>query len=504
MSVKNRPDQGEELIDGLKPDLKSRHVSMLAIGGAIGVGLFLGSGAGIELTGPSIILAYAVVGMFIFVVMRAFGELLSYRSISGSIAEFAREFLGPKMGFIAGWGYWLTWSLIGMTELTAAGVFIQFWFPDVPGWVTAAVALVALVILNLLQVGYFGEAEFWFASIKVIAIGGLILLGIAVLIFRFGPTGDTASLANLFTVTHSDGTSGFFPYGFTAFLLAIPIAVFSFQGTELVGMTASEARNRKVVIPKAINAVPFRISFFYVGALAVLMSVVPWDQFSSAESPFVHALSVLGTPGAAGIMNFVVLTSALSACSSGPVYSNARLLMRMAKNGIAPKTFDKTGITHVPSRAVLASGGVMLIGVAINFVIPEQAFAVLVAVCSFAALWNWGIILACYISYKKKVFRGERPASDFRLKGGVALSWITICFLALIVVLMAFDAGNRLALYTVPFWALALIIGYQSSKRWNPGHQKYLKMSETVPSNDTGREPQPDPKYIARKNAKGL
>ena len=418
--------------------------------------------------------------------MRAFGELLSYRAVSGSMSEFAREFLGPAMGFIAGWGYWLTWALIGMTELTAAGVFIQFWFPAIPTWVTAAVALTLLVLLNLLKVGFFGEAEFWFASVKVLAIAGLIVMGLVVILFHVGPAGESATFANLFQVTDADGNSGFFPFGPAAFLFAIPIAVFSFQGTELVGMAASEARNRTVVMPRAINAVPFRITFFYVGALAVLMSVVPWTQFSSAESPFVKALSVLGTPGAASIMNFVVLTSALSACSSGPVYANARLLMRMARNGIAPASLARTGENHVPSRAVLISGAVMLIGVLINVLIPEQAFAVLVSVCSFAALWNWGVILACYISYKRMVFHGERPAAPFRLRGGVALSWITIAFLVGVVALMALDDGHRLGLYSVPFWAAALLLGYYASRRWNPRHRDCLLYTSPSPRDQRG------------------
>lgn len=470
MKATTAPKQLTE--DGLALGLTSRHIRMIAVGGSIGVGLFLGSGTGISVAGPSLVLVYAIVGVFIFIIMRALGELLMYRPVSGSFAEYAREFLGPAYGFITGWGYWITWTLIGMTEITAAGIFVQFWFPAIPQWITALAALIVLVMLNLLKVGAFGEAEFWFASIKVVAIVGLILGGLAVILFGVGPAAKGATFGNLFNLDVAGTQGGFAPFGLVGILFAIQIAVFSYQGAELLGMAASETQNRRVVIPKAINSVPFRIILFYVGSLAILMSVVEWNRFSGNQSPFVQALEHIGIPAAAGLMNFVVLTSALSSCSSG-LFSNARLLKKLASDGVAPKLFDSTNRHHVPAASVLASGGFMLFGVVLNALVPEQAFQYLLAVCSLAALWTWGVIVATQIAYRRKVDKGLLPPSDFRLPAAKILAPAVLVFLAGVVVLMAFDAGARVALYALPFWAAALVGGYFLSKKFNPRHADY-------------------------------
>ncbi len=477
--------------DGLARGLQSRHIRMIAVGGSIGVGLFLGSGAGIAIAGPSLILAYALVGVFIFIIMRALGELLLYRSVTGSFAEYAREFLGPAYGFVTGWGYWVTWTLIGMTEITAAGIFVQFWFPSIPQWVTALAALICLVLLNLLKVGAFGEAEFWFASIKVIAIVSLILGGLAVILFSIGPAGDSASFGNLVNLNIEGTSGGFFPFGIIGVLFAIQIAVFSYQGAELLGMTASEAQNPKRSIPKAINSVAFRIILFYVGSLTILMSVVEWNKFSGAQSPFVQAMEDIGIPAAAGLMNFVVLTSALSSCSSG-LFSNARLLKRLSADGVAPARFNATNKLHVPAAAVLASGGFMLFGVLLNAIVPEQAFQYLLAISTLAALWTWGVIVATQIAYRRKVNRGEAPASSFPLPMAKILAPAVLVFLAGVVVLMAFDESSRIALYALPIWALLLVGGYYASRRFNPRHHEYETRSITL-QQAHGQEPEGEP-----------
>ncbi|MER5388271.1 amino acid permease [Saccharopolyspora sp. NPDC002686] len=463
--------------EGLAQGLQTRHTRMIAIGGAIGVGLFLGSGAGIEVAGPSLVLAYALVGAFIFVVMRALGELLLYRPVSGSFADYAREFLGPACGFVTGWGYWITWGLIGMTEITAAGIFVKFWFPGFPQWITALIALVVLVLLNLAKVGVFGEAEFWFASIKIVAILGLIAGGLTVILFGLGPAGGSATFSNLFALDVPGTAGGFLPFGVLGFLLAIQIAVFSYQGSELVGMTAVETKDRERAIPKAINSVPLRIVLFYLGSLAVLMSVVPWPQFNSEDSPFVQALTQIGVPAAAGILNFVVLTSALSSCSAGALYSNARLLKRLADDGMAPRRFGALNANRVPAAGVLASGSFMLFGVVLNAVVPEQAFEYLLAICSLAALWTWGVILACHIAYRRKVKAGQRPASPYQLPAAGVLAPAGIVFLATVVVLMAFDESARIALFALPLWAALLATGYFLSRRFNPRHAEFEQKS---------------------------
>ncbi|MGX1156710.1 L-asparagine transporter-like permease [Streptomyces albogriseolus] len=302
--------------EGYERGLGSRQVQMIAIGGAIGVGLFMGAGANIAKAGPSIILMYALAGVVIFFIMRALGELLLYRPVSGSFAEYAREFLGPFFGFVTGWTYWLMWVVTGMAELTAAAIYIHFWFPEIPQWVSALVFLVVLFGVNLISVKIFGEVEFWFSMIKVTAIIGMIVIGLGVLTLGFSDAGDTAAVSNLWS------HDGFFPNGIGSSLMTLQGVMFAYLAVELVGVTAGESENPEKTLPKAINTLPWRIIVFYVGALLVILSVVRWTEFSAGESPFVHAFGKIGIPLAAGIVNFVVLTAALSSCNSG-MYSTA-------------------------------------------------------------------------------------------------------------------------------------------------------------------------------------
>lgn len=439
--------------DGLHQGLQKRHVRMIAVGGAIGVGLFLGAGRGISIAGPALILVYAITGFFIYIIMRALGELLLYRPVTGSFAEYAREFMGPAWGFVTGWGYWITWTIIGMAEITAAGIYVHYWFPGIPQYVTALVVLIALVLLNLLKVGAFGEAEFWFASIKVIAILGLIIGGGAVIIFSIGPAGEQASIANIWD------HGGIAPNGWMAALLAFQIVVFSYQGVELLGMTAAEAKDRENTLPKAVNSVPWRVGIFYVGSLIVLLSLFPWTEFHAGESPFVKALTQIGLPAAGGIMNFVVLTSALSACSSG-LYANGRLLKRLANDGVAPARLTKVNKGHVPALAVLASGAALLVGVVINVIVPEKAFAYIAAVATLGAVWSWLVIIICHMIYRKRLARGEVAESSFKMPAAKPLCWLVIAFLAFVTVILGFDEDNRIALFALPIWAALLGGGY--------------------------------------------
>ncbi|CAN3132099.1 amino acid permease [Mycobacterium sp. smrl_JER01] len=444
--------------DGLAQGLNTRHIRMIAIGGAIGVGLFLGSGKGIAFAGPAVIGVYAITGVFIFIIMRALGELLMYRPVNGSFAEYAREFLGPLYGFVTGWGYWVTWTIIGMAELTAVGIFMKFWWPDLPQYLTALIALVMIVTLNMAKVGFFGEAEFWFASIKIVTILGLIFGGLAALLFNIGEAGTQGSFSNLWD------HGGIAPHGLLAVLLAFQIVIFSYQGVEILGMTASEAQDREKVIPKAINSVPWRIGIFYIGTLVVLLSLFPWGQFSEAESPFVKGFTQIGLPAAASVMNFVVISSALSSCSAG-LYSNGRLLKKLATDGVAPKRFEKTNKGHVPAIGIIASGAMMLIGVVINAMVPDKAFAYISAVATLGALWSWGVIISCHLVYRRRVARGEVPAATFRLPFAKPLCWATLCFLLFGLVLLGFDSSQRVALFALPIWAAVFVVGYQLLKR---------------------------------------
>ncbi|AEW94307.1 putative proline permease [Streptantibioticus cattleyicolor NRRL 8057 = DSM 46488] len=447
--------------EGYQRGLGNRQIQMIAIGGAIGTGLFLGAGKAISKAGPSLILAYAVVGVIIFLIMRALGELLMYRPVSGSFSEYAREFLGPFFGYITGWTYWLFWVVTGITEVTAAASYVQYWWPGVPQWASALVFTIVLYFVNLISVKLFGELEFWFSMVKVTAIIGMILIGIGVLTLALGPAAHTASVANLWS------HGGFFPKGIGGTLMTLQIVMFAFMAVELVGVTAGESRDPKKTLPKAINTVPWRIGLFYVGALLIIMSVVPWTEFSAGHSPFVVAFGKIGLPLGAGIVNFVVLTAALSSCNSG-MYSTGRMLRDLSLNGQAPKVFNRLTASGTPLLGTTVSAALMLVGVWINYQWPSQAFTYVVAFATISGMWAWIMILCAQIRYRAKVNRGELPASDFRMPGAPVTSWVALAFIGVVIVLMGIDKDTRVSLYAAPVWALLMIVSYYVIKARNP------------------------------------
>jgi L-asparagine transporter-like permease len=446
-------DKPIDLDEGYERGLKNRQISMMAIGGAIGVGLFLGAGAAIETSGPSLIACYAVAGVVIFLIMRALGELLVYRPVSRSFADYAEEFLGRFAAFATGWVYWLMWVVTAMAEITAAGLYIQYWFHGIPQWLTAAVVLGVLFLANLISVKVFGEFEFWFSMIKVVTIVGAILLGLAVIIFGFGPAGENASFAHLWN------QGGFFPKGGSSALLALQSVMFAYLGVELIGLTAGEAKNPAKILPKAINSVVIRIAVFYVGALVVLLSLVPWTEFHAGKSPFVRAFDAIGIHGAAGVIQFVVLTAALSSCNSG-IYSTGRMLRTLAVQRSAPRQFSKLSSRKVPARGVYASAAVMAVGILINAVVPEKAFSYITSVATVGVLWTWGVILLCQIRYRRKVNAGELPKSAFRMPGAPWTGYLCLAFLLLVAVLLGFSEDTRIALYVTPVVGAVIAIGY--------------------------------------------
>ncbi|GHE35782.1 amino acid permease [Streptomyces thermocarboxydus] len=447
--------------EGYERGLGSRQVQMIAIGGAIGVGLFMGAGANIAKAGPSIILMYALAGVVIFFIMRALGELLLYRPVSGSFAEYAREFLGPFFGFVTGWTYWLMWVVTGMAELTAAAIYIHFWFPEIPQWVSALVFLVVLFGVNLISVKIFGEVEFWFSMIKVTAIIGMIVIGLGVLTLGFSDAGDTATVSNLWS------HDGFFPNGIGSSLMTLQGVMFAYLAVELVGVTAGESENPEKTLPKAINTLPWRIIVFYVGALLVILSVVKWTEFSAGESPFVHAFGKIGIPLAAGIVNFVVLTAALSSCNSG-MYSTGRMLRGLAANNEAPQAFARLNARKTPAVGITVSVALMGIGVILNYVVPEKAFAYVTSVATAAGIWTWMMILVSHIRYRRAVEAGRLRASSFPAPGGALFSWVALAFLIGVTGMIAADADARVCLYVAAGWAVALGVGWTVLKKGNP------------------------------------
>jgi AAT family amino acid transporter/D-serine/D-alanine/glycine transporter len=450
-------EEGRHEARDLHRGLKDRHIQMIALGGAIGVGLFLGASRAIAVAGPGLLMSYALGGLIVFFIMRALGELLLYRPVAGSFATYAEEFIGPFAGFATGWSYWFTWVTIGMAEITAVAVYVHYWFPELPQWIPALTTLAVLYAVNRISVALFGELEFWFALIKVVTIVAMILIGLAIIFFDVTPLGRTASFSNLWS------HQGFMPFGILGVVMTLQIVMFAYQGVELIGVTAGEAQNPEKVLPSATNSIIWRILAFYIGALVVMMALVPWNELKPGISPFVFVFERIGIPGAAGLINFVVITAAASSCNSG-IFSTGRMLYTLAQFRQAPQAFGKVNRHHLPANAITFSAGLMSIGVLLNYVVPEQVFTWVTSISLIGALWTWSVIVIAHLGYRKAVAAGQAKAVAFRMPGAPYMNWVVVAFMVAVGALLALDPSTRVALYVAPVWFALLGIGYRMSR----------------------------------------
>ena len=436
----------------LQRRLTNRHIQLIAIGGAIGTGLFMGSGKAISATGPGVLLVYAIIGGVLFLVMRALGEVLLSNLEYKSFADVAHDLIGPWAGFFTGWTYYVCWLVTAVAEVIAITGYISFWWPDLPLWVAPVLTVTLLLGLNLTTVRAFGEIEFWFSIIKIVAIIALVVVGIVLVVIRFTPpSGAQADIANLWR----DG--GLFPEKFHGFAAAFQIAVFSFVGTELIGTTAAEAHDPEVTLPKAINAIPVRIVIFYLGALAAIMSVTPWREVSPESSPFVSMFSLAGLGIAAGLVNFVVLTAAASSANSG-IYSTSRMLFGLSWSEHAPRVFRTLTARSVPGPALLVTCAALLTSIPLMYVSTSimTAFIAVTTVASVLFIAVWCIIVVSYMRFR--VLRPElHEASAFRLPGGWIAAWGSLAFFAFVTWTLTVEEGEtRLAVEVSPLWLVAL------------------------------------------------
>ena len=437
----------------LERGLKNRHVQLIAIGGAIGTGLFLGAGKSIHLAGPSILFAYMITGIICFLIMRSLGELLLSNLKYNSFVDFVQDYLGNMAAFMTGWTYWFCWISIAMADITAVGLYAQYWFPEIPQWVPGLIALVVLLAMNLATVKLFGEMEFWFALIKVVAILGLIVIGSVMIIKGFSTSEGPSSFTNLWS------HGGMFPNGMSGFILSFQMVVFAFVGIELVGLMAGETKDPEKVIPKAINNIPIRIIIFYIGALIIIMSIYPWTAVKPSESPFVQVFVGVGIVAAAGIVNFVVLTSAASACNSA-IFSTSRMMYSLAKDKYAPERLAKLDKRKVPSSALYFSSIVILIAVILNYVMPEGVFTLITSISTVCFIFIWGITVICHMKYRK-----TRPelakANKFKMPLYPIANYVILLFLAFVLVVLALAEDTRVALFVTPVWFILLTIAYK-------------------------------------------
>ena len=442
----------------LQRELNNRHIQLIAIGGAIGTGLFLGSGQTISLTGPSLLFTYMLIGIVLFAFMRALGELLLSNSKFNSFVDIANEYLGPFGGFVIGWTYWVCWIVSSMSDLTAMGQYFAYWYPQVPHWLTVLFIVLLLISFNLLGARLFGELEFWFSIIKVVTIITMVIVGLVLIFLSFKTEYGHASFGNL--IHHG----GMFPHGAAGFLMSFQIAVYSFIGIELIGVTAGETKNPEKTIPKAINNVPIRILLFYIGGLLVIMSVIPWFKVDPDSSPFVKLFTLIGVPFAAGIVNFVVLTAAASATNSG-IYSNSRILFGLAKQGLGPKVLTKTNSNGVPYLSMFVSSITLLIAALLNFVFPDaiKLFIYVTTLSTVLFLVVWGMIIVSYIAYVKKNPE-QHQSSAFKLWGGKIIAYIVLSFFLFIFILLFFSKDTRVAIFISPLWFIFLFFYYKKYK----------------------------------------
>ncbi|MDF9831833.1 aromatic amino acid transport protein AroP [Ereboglobus sp. PH5-5] len=454
----------------LKRGLKNRHIQLIALGGCIGTGLFLGSAGVIQLAGPAMILGYLIGGIIEFFIMRQLGEMVVEEPVAGSFAHFAYKYWSKFAGFMSGWNYWVLYVLVGMAELTAVAKYIHWWMPDMPQWIPVLVFFILINAINLANVKIFGEAEFWFAIIKVLAVIGLIVFGAYLLIG--GGAGPEAGVSNLWKHGgfFAPAESGFAM--FQNFSIALVLIMFSFGGLELVGVSAAETANPKKTIPRAVNQVFFRILIFYVGALTVMIMLQPWPEMVKAinavsnsdlgdrygASPFVLILKQMHVPSAAGILNFIILTAALSVYNSG-VYCNSRMLYSMADKGNAPALFKKTDRRGVPVNALIASACGTGIGVLINYTMPGKALGLLFALVVAALVLNWALISFTHLMFRRAKNR-EGYTTSFKSWGFPVTNWICIGFVAFILFVMAAWAGMRTSVIIMPIWIGVLALLY--------------------------------------------
>lgn len=459
MSKKHHP--GEENENGMVRGLQNRHVQLIAIAGTIGTGLFLGAGRSLSLTGPSIILVYMLTGAFMYLMMRAIGEMLYMDPDQHTFINFITKYLGKGWGYFSGWSYWVSLVFLGMAEITAVSNYVQLWFPNWPAWQIQIIFLALLSCVNLIAVKVFGEVEFWFGMIKIVTILALIVTGIFMVTTNFETPAGHASLTNI--------TSGFqmFPNGWVKFVMAFQMVFFAYQAIEFVGITTSETANPRQVLPKAIKEIPIRIVIFYVGALVAIMAIFPWQQLPVNKSPFVTVFQMVGIKWAAGLINFVVLTAAASSLNS-TLYSTGRHLYQIAKETPNSKVMNRLKLNSlsrmgIPSRAIIFSAIVVAVSAFIN-VLPgvSDAFALITASSSGVYIAIYILTMLAHLKYRKSK---EFMPDGFVMPAYKVLNPLTIVFFLFVFVCLFLQESTYIGAIGATIWII--LFGIYSNWKHN-------------------------------------
>ncbi len=421
----------------LQRGLGARQMRMIALGGTIGVGLFMGATSTIKWTGPSVIFAYLIAGIFLFLVMRAMGEMVYLHPTSGSFANFASDYIHPVAGYLTAWSNVFQWVVVGMSEVIAVGEYMNYWFPDLPQWIPGVIVVALLAGANLVSVKAFGEFEFWFAMIKVVTIILMIVAGFGLIFFGLGNGGEAIGLSNLWA------HGGFMPNGWIGFFFALSIVIGSYQGVELIGITAGETKDPQKNIKSAVNGVIWRILIFYIGAIFVIVTVYPWNELGNIGSPFVATFAKVGITFAAGLINFVVLTAAMSGCNSG-IFSASRMSLNLSQKGMLPKFFGKVMKNGVPVWTVLAIATGILIGALLNVILPlfikgaDSVFVYVYSASILPGMVPWFMILISHLRFRKN-HPVEVEGHPFKMPGGAFTNYITMAFFIMVLIGMLFN-----------------------------------------------------------------
>jgi len=444
----------------LQRKLSARQMQMIALGGTIGVGLFMGSGSTIKWTGPSVLIAYIISGIFLYLIMRALGEMLYIHPTTGSFATFASEYMHPVFGYLTAWSNIFQFIVVGMSEMIALGGYFRFWWPNLPDWIPGLVAITFLCIANLISVKMFGELEFWFALIKVVTIILMIIAGLGVILFGFGNGGHAVGISNLWT------HGGFFTGGAKGFIYALAIVLASYQGIELIGVTAGEAENPQHTLVAAIRSTVARILIFYVGAIFVIVAIYPWNQLNQIGSPFVQTFAKIGITAAASIINFVVVTAALSGSNSG-IYSASRMAFTLADKGQLPRKVTLLNRHGVPFYSVIAISLGIAIGVVLNVVLPmffkdaSQIFVMVYSSSVLPGMVPWFVILISEIEFRKQNPK-EMANHPFKMPFAPWSNYVTLVFLAVTLIFMFLNPETRVSILVgVVFLAVMTLIYFR-------------------------------------------
>lgn len=373
--------------------------------------------------------------------------------MAGSFGQYASRYVGPFAGFLTGWTYTFEMFVVALADVTAFGVYMGFWFPDVERWVWILAIVFVIAAVNLASVKVFGELEFWFSLIKITAIVAMIAGGIAIIVFGLANQSEhAAGVQNLFV-------DGFAPHGVWGILASLTIVMFAFGGTEVIGITAGEAQDPKKVLPKAINSVPVRILLFYVLTLTVIMMLQPWTTIDGSASPFVSIFDGLGLTGAAHVLNAVVVTAALSAINAD-IFGAGRMLHGLAEQGHAPKAFQRTTRNGVPFMTVLAMVGALLVGVVLNIWFHDQIFFLIAALATFATVVVWLMILVSHLRMKREIARERWLPSEFPMPFYPVAAWVALGVIGLVIVLIGVMPESRPALVVGVVWLAVLAVCY--------------------------------------------